>query len=174
MAQVYRHEGCDFTYMNKQIIVSTSHETPAFRNQSRAKLWIRTGIVSVFGILFGLTLYRDLTMGIFPWTWAGVIFVIGLAIGFWMRRWVPMQVHLASQRVTLSFDRVYFALIVLLVIAKAIAGSILAALILADVVMCVILGLMLGRLSGICLRVSMLKKWMRGLTREQALDESVP
>lgn len=158
--------------MNTQTIISTSHKTPAFRNQSRAKLWIRTGIVSVFGILFGLTLYRDLTTGIFLWTWAGAIFVIGLAIGFWMRRWVPMQVHLASQHVTLSFDRIYFGLIVSLVIVKAIAGNILGALVLADVVMCVILGLMLGRLSGICLRVSGLKKWMRGLTREQALDES--
>ncbi len=158
--------------MDKQTVISPSHEIPAFRNQSRAKLWIRTGILSVFGILFGLTLCRDLTTGLFLWTLAGTFFVIGLAIGFWMRRWVPMQVHLASQHVTLSFDRIYFLLIVSLVAVKAIAGNILGALVLADIVMCIILGLMLGRLSGICLRVSSLKTWMQNLPREQSPDES--
>jgi hypothetical protein len=64
-----------------------------------------------------------------------------------------MQVHPASRHVTLSFDRIYFALIVLLVIIKAVAGNILGVTILADVVICMILGLMIGRLSGICLRV---------------------
>jgi hypothetical protein len=70
---------------------------------------------------------------------------------------VPMQVHVNSQQVTLSFDRVYFALILTLVIAKAVTGKVPGLAIWADVLMCVILGLMMGRLSGICLRVRDLK-----------------
>lgn len=157
--------------MERQIMVSRSHATPAFRKQSRAKLWIRTGIVAMFSALFGVTLARDLIAGVFDWTGAGAIFALGLAVGFWMRNLVPMQAHLVSQRVTLSFDRIYFALIVALVLAKAIAGNWLGAFVFADAVMCAILGLMLGRLSGICLRVSELKKWMRIQPRTPRLDE---
>jgi hypothetical protein len=129
--------------------------------RSRAKIWIRTGILVVFGVLFGLALYHDTTSGVFRWSWALIVFLLCLPVGFWMRRLVPMQAHPASRHVTLSFDRIYFGLIVILVIIKAVAGSVLGITILADVVMCVILGLMVGRLSGICLRVRDLRP--RGL-----------
>ena len=76
-----------------------------------------------------------------------------------------MQVHPASQYVTLSFDRVYCALILLLVVAKAIAGQVPAMAVWANIIMCVILGLMMGRLSGICLRVRDLKIQHRFITR---------
>ena len=125
--------------------------------RSRAKLWIRSGILAVFGVLFGLALYRDITTGVFPWTWALAVFVPCLVIGLWMSKLVPMQVHLASRHITLSFDRIYFVLILLLVAAQAVAGRVPGLAVWADVIMCAILGLMLGRLSGICLRVRSLK-----------------
>jgi VIT1/CCC1 family predicted Fe2+/Mn2+ transporter len=138
---------------NDNMAISDSHKSPPVMKRSRAKIWIRTGILAVFGTLFGLVLYHDIASGVFRLSWALIIFLLCLPAGFWMRKLVPMQVHPASRHVTLSFDRIYFALIVLLVIIKAVAGNILGVTILADVVMCMILGLMIGRLSGICLRV---------------------
>jgi len=125
--------------------------------RSRAKIWIRTGILAVFGTLFALALYRDMASGRFHWSWALMVFLPCLAIGFWMSRLVPMQVHPASQHVTFSFDFVYFALILFLVVAKAITGRVPGMVIWADIIMCAILGVMTGRLSGICLRVRHLK-----------------
>ncbi len=130
---------------------------PHVFKRSRAKLWIRTGILAVFGTLFGLALYRDISSGAFRWWWALAAFGLCLVAGFWMRKLVPMQIHRASQHITLSFDRVYFGLILLLVVAKAVAGRVPGLGLWSDVVMCIILGLMIGRLSGICLRVRRLK-----------------
>jgi hypothetical protein len=125
--------------------------------RSRAKLWIRTGILAVFGTLFAYLLYRDMASGVFHWTWALMAFLPFLVIGFFMRGLVPMQVHPESQHITMSFDRIYFAVILLLVIVKAVAGRVPGLAVWADVAMCVILGLMIGRLTGICLRVRDLK-----------------
>jgi hypothetical protein len=138
--------------------ISSPQDTPPFIRQSRAKIWIRTGILTIFGALFGWTLYGDIEAGAFRWWWAGLVILLTLPIGFWMRQLVPMQFHPVSQRVTLSFDRIYFGLILFLVIVKAVAGNILGVTRAADVAMCVILGLMVGRLSGICVRVSNLKR----------------
>ncbi len=138
-------------------MISSQQNPPALMQQSRAKLWIRTAILAVFGLLFGLALFHDLSSGAFAFPLALLAFLPCLAVGFWMRRWVPMQVHLASQHITLSFDRIYFALILLLVIAKLITGHLAGLETWTDVIMCVILGLMIGRLSGICLRVRHLK-----------------
>ena len=138
--------------------VYSEQETPPLWKQSRAKLWIRTGILMVFGTLFGLALYRDIDAGVFRWYWGLMAFLPSLAMGFWMRRLVPMQVHLSSRCITLSFDRIYFSLILFLVIAKAVAGRVQFMALWSDIIMCVILGLMVGRLSGICLRLRSLKK----------------
>lgn len=147
------------------MIISDAQKTPPALSASRAKIWIRTGILVVFSTLFGLALYKSVTSGVFHWPWALATFLPCLVIGFWMRKWVPMQVHPASQHVTLSFDRVYFSLILLLVIAKAVTGPMSATAVVADIIMCVILGLMMGRLSGICLRVRDLKIQHRFITR---------
>ena len=133
-------------------------ETPPLFKQSRAKLWIRTVILMVFGTLFGIALLRDIDAGVFRWSWAMMIFLPSLVVGFWMRRLVPMHVHIASRCITFSFDRIYFSLILFLVIAKAAAGRAWFLTSWSDIIMCVILGLMIGRLSGICLRVRHLKK----------------
>ena len=137
--------------------VSNSPTTPPAFQRSRAKIWLRTGILALFGTLFGIAIYGDLISGAFPWYLALLVFVPSLGIGFWMRRWVPMQVHTVSQHITFSFDRTYFVVILLLVIAKLITGRVPGLLIWTDALMCAILGLMSGRLSGICLRVRALK-----------------
>lgn len=132
-------------------------EAPKLMKRSRAKIWIRTAILAVFGTLFGLTLFHDMEAGIYPWMVGLATFLVCLPIGFWMRRLVPMQTHAASRQVTLSFDKIYFILIWVLVIGKAIFSYLVHIPVPADVLMCVILGLMTGRLSGICLRVHSLK-----------------
>ena len=76
-----------------------------------------------------------------------------------MRDLVPMQVHLTSKHITMSFDKIYFAVILTLVIGKLVAGRFFGLTVLADVIICAILGLMTGRLGGIGVRV-------RGLKRE--------
>jgi hypothetical protein len=126
--------------------------------RSRAKIWIRTGILVVVGTIFGLTVYPDIVSGAFHWLWALMVFLLCLPVGFWMRKFVPMQFHPASRYVTLSFDRIYFVAIVLLVIIRAVAGNITGITILADLTMCMMLGLMIGRLGGIGIRVRGLKR----------------
>lgn len=125
--------------------------------QSQAKIWIRTGLLAIFGTLFGLQFYGNIAAGYFQWTWAALIFAVCLPIGFLMRNLVPMQVHSNHQVITLTLDKIYFVTIWVLVIAKYVAFYAFQAIPVSDVIMCVILGLMAGRLSGICLRVSQLK-----------------
>lgn len=134
-----------------------SSAKPSFVKQSRAKIWIRTGLLAVFGTLFTFQLYESISAGDFHWSWALLVFVLFLPVGFWMRTLVPMQVHLEHRVITLSLDKVYFITIWVLVIAKFVAFYAFGAYFVSDVLMCVILGLMAGRLSGICLRVSHLK-----------------
>jgi len=43
---------------------------PPVMRRSRAKLWICTGILAVFGTLFGLTLIHDSVAGVFDPVWA--------------------------------------------------------------------------------------------------------
>jgi len=136
----------------------TDNKTPPIMKQSRAKLWIRTFILLIFGTLFFLALRRDVANGLFRWSWGLFCFLPCLGVGFWMRRLVPMQVHIASRCITFSFDRIYFSIILFLVILKVIAGHTPVIAVVADIVMCVILGLMIGRISGICIRVRDLKK----------------
>jgi hypothetical protein len=75
-----------------------------------------------------------------------------------MSRFVPMQVHVAHQHITFSFDRIYFVLILTLVIVKIAASKSLGWEILADAIMVFILGMMFGRIGGIGLRVRSLKQ----------------
>lgn len=139
------------------MIAAVSQKRPHVLKQSRAKLWIRTAILIIFGTIFAIALYRDLTSGKFNYYWALSAFLPSLVIGFWMSRWVPMQVHIASKLITFSFDKIYFSLILILVIIKVISERIPEFSFWDDVIMCVILGLMIGRLCGICLRVRKLK-----------------
>ena len=139
--------------------IANTEVVPSFRKRSRAKIWLRTGILAIFATIFGISLYRDIAAGNFMWLVGLSVFLVCLPIGFEMRKIVPMQVHLGSKAITMSFDKIYFALILILVIGKAVTGKLLHHAMWSDVLICAILGLMVGRLSGICLRV-------RGLKRE--------
>ena len=136
----------------------TPPQKPPVMKRSRAKLWVRTGIFVIFTILFVVALYEDISAGVFSLWAAVVIFIPAVGFGFWMSRFVPMQVHLAHQHITFSFDRIYFVLILALVIVKIAASKSLGWEILADSIMVFILGMMLGRIGGIGLRVRSLKK----------------
>ena len=58
----------------------------------------------------------------------------------------------------MAFDKIYFAVILALVIGKLVAGKFFGLTVLADVIICAILGLMTGRLGGIGIRVRGLKR----------------
>jgi hypothetical protein len=133
------------------------HAIRSFTKQSSGKIWIRTALLVIFGAIFGISLYRDMAAGTFHPAWALLALIPCLAIGFWMSRLVPMQVHQDRKIITFSLDKIYLVLIWVLVIAKLVAGRFLGMPIWSDVAMCIILGLMSGRLSGICLRVRGLK-----------------
>jgi hypothetical protein len=125
--------------------------------KSRFKIWLRAGLFIIFGTLFTLYFFRDTSNGYFTWAWTALLFTLFIPVGFWMSRIVPMQVDESIRAVTLSFDRTYFILIWVLVIAKLIASRIPVLITTSDVIMCVILGIMFGRLGGIGVRVRQLK-----------------
>ena len=125
--------------------------------KSRFKIWLRAGLFVIFGTLFTIYFVRDIHNGYFNWVWTALLFALFIPVGFWMSRIVPMQADDSVKAVTLSFDRTYFILIWVLVIAKWIASRIPVLITASDVIMCVILGIMFGRLGGIGLRVRQLK-----------------
>jgi hypothetical protein len=132
-------------------------DVPPSWRRSRVKLWIRTLIFAIFSTLFGLALSHDIGHRIFRWSWAGLVFLPCLPLGFLLSHRVPMQVHRQSRHITFSFDRLYFALILVLVTLKVVTGHVSRLHVWVDVFMCLILGVMTGRLAGICLRVRALK-----------------
>lgn len=136
---------------------ATDNAIPPIWKQSKAKIWLRTVILAVFSVIFGAILYQDISQGIFEVTWALMAFIPSLGVGFWMSRLVPMQVHSEMKVITISFDRIYFTVIFLLVALKVIADILFTLNIVSDVIICIILGLMVSRLSGICVRVRSLK-----------------
>jgi hypothetical protein len=125
--------------------------------KSRFKIWLRAALLIQFSGIFGFFLYRDISQGHLNWGWVGSAIILCIPIGFLMSRLVPMQVNLNARAITLSLDKIYLALIWILVIAKIITGQISSLVFIADIIMCIILGIMSGRLGGICLRVHHLK-----------------
>jgi hypothetical protein len=144
--------------INENLMIVQGGGVPPVMKRSRAKIWLRTGILTVFGTLFGINLYTDIASGSFRFLWALLVFLFCVPVGFWLRKLVPMQVHPASKHITLSFDRLYFFVILSLVFIKAFTARVVTgSTMVPDIVMCTILGLMVGRLSGICVRVHDLK-----------------
>jgi hypothetical protein len=125
--------------------------------KSRFKIWLRAVLFVQFAVLFAFYFDRDIADGYFTWIGAVTLFMLFIPAGFWMSRFVPMQVDHQSKAVTLSLDRVYLILIWVLVITKLIASHIPRLVPVSDVIMCTILGIMCGRLGGIGLRVRHLK-----------------
>lgn len=138
--------------------IAEEPQKPHVFRHSRTKILMRIVILIIFVSIFGWSLYHDVRLNIFYWSWALGIWLPFLGVGFWMSKLVPMQVHSFHQIITISFDRAYFGLILILVIIKDLAGDFLRINVMADVIMCIILGLMIGRLCGIYLRVNYLKK----------------
>lgn len=120
-----------------------------YKKQISVRMFLRTFIVALFGIIFSFSLYNDINSGTFRWQWMMAIIFINICIGFMMSKLVPIHVREANRSVTLSFDRLYFFIVLLLVIVKTIAGYLLSTLFLADVIMCILIGLMSGRLIGL-------------------------
>jgi hypothetical protein len=125
--------------------------------KSRFKIWLRAALLIQFSGIFGYFLFHDISQGHFNWTWVVSTIILCVPVGFLMSRLVPMQVNLTARAVTLSLDKIYLALIWILVIAKVIMGQVSSLVTIADVIMCIILGIMSGRLGGICIRVHRLK-----------------
>ncbi|HIE24537.1 MAG TPA: hypothetical protein EYP74_00900 [Anaerolineales bacterium] len=74
-----------------------------------------------------------------------------------MSKIVPMRGDVEAQAVTLSIDKIYLALIWILVIAKVLSSYLFELVVIADLIMCIIIGVMGGRLGGIGIRVRKLK-----------------
>jgi len=143
----------------KHTIIHDKDHIPPVKKRSRAKIWIRTAMLAVFGTLFTVFLIRDYMDSAFEWWLIPSLLLPCLLIGFVLSRFVPMQIYTHHKHVTLSFDIIYFVLIWVLVIAKLITSKIdYFPAIIPDSIMIVIIGLMSGRLSGICLRVRAHKK----------------
>lgn len=136
--------------------IQTAQKPHKFKH-SDTKIWMRCIILTIFASIFGMSLYHDVMAKTFFMSWGLGIFIPLLGVGFWMSRLVPMQVHSVFEIITISFDRIYFGLILLLVILKDVTGDFLKISVAADIIMCIILGLMIGRLSGIYVRVNNLK-----------------
>lgn len=144
--------------IHENLTIAQGDIVPPVMKRSRAKIWLRTGILAVFGTLFGINLFTDIAAGSFRFLWAIVVFMLCVPVGYWLRKLVPMQLHPASRQVTLSFDRLYFSVILSLVFIKAFTTRVVTgSTMVPDIVMVTILGLMVGRLSGICVRVRDLK-----------------
>jgi len=125
--------------------------------KSPFKIWLRAFLLVQFSVFFSILLSRDIANGHFTWKWVAISTLFFIPIGFWMSRLVPMRANLEVQAVTLSIDKIYLALIWVLVIAKVLCSYIFELEVVADVMMCMIVGIMGGRLGGIGLRVRKLK-----------------
>jgi len=141
------------TIMNDSINKTT---TTIFK-QSRTKLWIRSVIWLIFTTIFSISIYKDIELNLFNWFWAITLFVLSAALGFWMKKLIPMTVHHEEKQISISFDLIYFSSIFTLVIFKIFIGWFPEFVIITDIIMCIILGLMSGRLSGTCIRIRELK-----------------
>ncbi len=125
--------------------------------KSRFKIWLRAFLLVQFSFFFSILLYRDIADGYFAWGWVALTILVFIPVGFLMSRLVPMEGNLEVQAVTLSIDKIYLALIWILVITKILCSYVFELTFVADVIMCIIIGIMGGRLGGIGIRVRRLK-----------------
>ena len=139
-------------------VISESGKEPSLMKRSHAKLWIKIIILAIFGTLFSLTLRCDVLSGIIELQTLLILFFPSLIIGIWLRKLVPLQIYKEFSHITFSFDKIYFAIILLLFIVKKVCQYMQVQLILADIAMIIILGLMIGRIIGLFYRVAKLKK----------------
>ena len=133
--------------------------------KSPFKIWLRAFLLVQFSVFFSLYFIRDIAGGYFSWLKVFITILLFIPIGFLMSKLVPMRADAGENAVILSIDKIYLALIWILVIAKLLASHAFDAIIIADVIMCIIIGIMGGRLGGIGIRVRKLKS-KHGLMKE--------
>ena len=85
--------------------IVNSAEVPSFRKHSKAKIWLRTGILAIFAVTFGISLYHDIASHRFLWYWGLITYLICFPIGFAMRNLEPMQARLTSKHITIRNSR---------------------------------------------------------------------
>ncbi len=139
-------------------VITESGKEPSLLKRSYAKLWIKIIILAIFGTLFSISIHCDVLNGIIDLQTLVILFFPSLIIGIWLRKLVPLQIHKEFSHITFSFDKIYFAIILLLFIVKKVCQYMQVQLILADIAMIIILGLMIGRIIGLFYRVAKLKK----------------
>ncbi len=64
--------------MNKTSLSFTDqiHSLRSQMKYSRAKIWVRTGLLTIFSILFGTYLVHDMSAGIFHWQWGTAVLAL--------------------------------------------------------------------------------------------------
>ena len=126
--------------------------------KSRFKIWLRAFLLIQFSIIFGMYFLQDISAGYFSWNQVLLYIFLFIPVGYLMSFLVPMRANLDLNVITLSLDKIYLALIWILVIAKLLASYYYRVEVVADIIMAVILGVMSGRLGGIGIRVRKLKR----------------
>ena len=139
-------------------VITKIGKEPSVMKRSAAKLWIKIIILAIFGTLFTLSIHNDVTNGIIELQTLFVMFLPSFIIGIWLRKLVPVQIYKEFSQITFSFDRIYFAIILLLFIVKKTCQFMQVQLVFADFAMIIILGLMIGRIIGLIYRVAKLKR----------------
>jgi len=137
---------------------------------SRYKIFLRAWIFLNLLGLFGFYLVRDVRAGYFQWLWVAILFVAFIPVGFFLSRFTPMTTNPERGEVVLSMDKLYIALIWILVGVKLWASHHPETIPWADTIMCIILGVMGGRLGGIGLRVRKLKNEMAEAAVSEAAE----
>ena len=139
-------------------IISDNSKEPSVMKRSTAKLWIKIIILLVFGTLFSISIYKDVMEGDISYFTLVALFVPSFIIGIWLRKLVPISIYKEFSQLTFSFDKIYFAIILILFIMKKTCEYMQMKHSIADASMVIILGLMLGRIIGLSYRVARIKK----------------
>jgi len=126
--------------------------------KSRYKIWLRAFLLIQFSLIFGVFFSQDIAAGYFSWHQVFLYILLFIPVGYLMSFLVPMRADSELNAITLSLDKIYLALIWILVIAKLLASYYYHVEVVADTIMAVILGVMGGRLGGIGIRVRRLKR----------------
>ena len=139
-------------------IISDNSKEPSVMKRSTAKLLIKIIILLVFGTLFSISIYKDVMEGDISYFTLIALFIPSFIIGIWLRKLVPISIYKEFSQLTFSFDKIYFAIILILFIMKKTCEYMQMKHSIADASMVIILGLMLGRIIGLSYRVARIKK----------------
>ena len=146
-------------HINKKYtkIISDGDSEPSVMKRSRAKMWIKIVMLIIFTSLFSHALLLDLQKGYINYQIIISVIIPSLFIGLWLRKIVPLQVHTKFSHITFSFDKIYFAIIIILFAIKKTCQIMDIQHILGDISMVIIIGLMIGRVIGLFMRIKKLK-----------------